>query len=84
MEKVTRDNIEDHLFNRMLEVIGKTKVQLIDTYKYRFDFTMTREQYIDYQKYCIKLIMKILRVSKTKATVAFERFWIDYGIRLKG
>lgn len=83
MAKVTRENIEDSIFSYMLETMGKTSLELVDAYNWRFEFTMTREQYIEFKKHCVELIMKTLRVSKNKALVAFERFWQQYGVRIK-
>jgi hypothetical protein len=83
MEKVTRDNIEQHLFDFELELMGKTRVNLVDAYRWKFEFTMTRAQYMEFHGYAIKLIMKTLRISKNKALVAFERYWKEFGVRIK-
>ena len=84
MEKITRENIETHLFDYMLEVIGKTRIEILDAYNWRAEFTISRVKYTEFYEYSIKLIMKTLHISKNKAIVAFERFWKQYGVRLKG
>lgn len=83
-KKITRSNIGDHLFDKQLEMVGKTRVDIIDDDRWRFNITMTRDQYWEFRAYAIKLLMKTFRVTKPKATKNFEWFIEMFGLRLKG
>lgn len=80
--KIKRENLEKHLLEYQLEMIGKT---LVDTLKdsWRFDNTLTTLQKEKFEKYSIKLIKKVLKCNKTKAQEAFDKFFFLFGLRLK-
>ena len=83
MTKITRENIGAHLFDRQLEMIGKTRVDVIDAYRWRLSFSMTRKQYIDFHTYAVKLMMKTFRCPKSKALGIFEWYWAQFGMKIK-
>jgi hypothetical protein len=83
-EKVTRLNIADHLFTYQLSLIGKKKVDIIDMDpRWQSTTSMTRVQYLAFEKYAVSLMMKVFRIPKSKAKVNFEWYWAQFGIRIK-
>lgn len=83
-KKITRENVADHLFDYQLGMIGKTRIDILDNDRWRFNITMTREQHIQFKKYAVSLMMKTFRIPKPKATKNFEWFNGMFGLRLKG
>jgi hypothetical protein len=83
MEKVKRENIGDHLFTFELDIIGKTRLDIIDDDRWFYHFTMTREQYIIFKDYAVSLMMKTFRCNKNKALQNFEWYWQMFGVRIK-
>ena len=82
-KKITRKNIGSHLFDYQLEMIGKTRVDIIDDDKWRFNNTMTHKQLEEFTNYSIKLLMKIFKYRKQKAVDTFEWFRMQFGVRIK-
>ena len=83
MEKVTRENIAEHLLDYQLSIIGKTKLDTISDDKWRFNFTMTREQKKQFALYAIPLLQKVFRFNKSKANATLEFFNSQFGLRIK-
>lgn len=83
MEKIKRENIADHLFDKQLYIIGATRMSILDSDNWRFKFPMKREHYSTFRDYSIKLIMKTFRCNKNKAINTFEFYWDMFGVRLK-
>lgn len=84
MEKVKRENIGEHLFTRQLEIIGKTRIDVIDTDRWHFLFTMSRTQYSEFRDYAIKLMMKTFRCNKNRAIDTFNWYWLQFGVKIRG
>jgi len=82
-KKTKRESLVDDLFVRMLELAGKPPSAADDFY-YRFNNTLTREQFSQFKKEGIFMIQKADKINKTKAISAFNWFWKQYGLRLKG
>lgn len=83
MEKIRRENIGEHLFDYQLKMIGKTRVNVIDDDRWHIHFTMTREQYGQFKRYAVSLMMKTFRCNKNKALNIFEWYWQQFGVRIK-
>ena len=81
--KVSRENVCEFLFEKQLELIGKTRVDLIDSPNWKFYFTITREQFIEFKTYAIALIQKTFRCNRSKALNTFDWYWKLFEIRLK-
>ncbi len=81
--KIKRENLGPHLFDKQLDMIGKKRTDIVDSYMWRFDFTMSSEQLDEFTKYSIALIKKTLRVNKKKATEIFTWFLTNFGVRIK-
>ena len=82
-KRITRENVADHLFDYQLEMIGKTRIDILDNDRWRFDFTMTQEQLVDFTSYAIPLLQKTFRYNRRKALDTFEWFRMQFGIRIK-
>ncbi len=82
-KKITRENIGDHLFDYQLEMLGKTRIDIVDRDTWRFDFTMTQEQLIDFTSYAIPLLQKTFKFNRRKALDTFEWFRMQFGVRIK-
>lgn len=82
MHKVRRENIGEHLFDHQLQMIGKTRIDIVDNDRWRFNFTMTRAQYMEFHKYAISMMMKTFRCTKRKALGTFEWYWQQFGVRI--
>lgn len=82
--KITRSNIGEHLFDYQLSLVGKTRLNTIDDDRWRFNITITREQFEMFKNYSVKLMMKTFRCNKTKALNNFQWFNEMFGLRIKG
>ena len=83
-KKITRSSIGEHLFDYQLQMVGKTRMNIIDDDRWRFNITMTREQREQFKKYAVPLLMKTFRINRTKAVYNYEWFIQMFGVRLKG
>jgi len=83
-KKITRATIGEHLFDRELKIIGKTRIDVIDDDKWFYNFTMKRDEYSNFRDYSIKLMMKTFRCNKNKASETFNWYWLQFGVKLKG
>jgi len=84
LEKVTRENISSHLLTYQLNIVGKTKADIIDFDRWRFDWTITREQYKKFRGYAIPLLRKTFKCNRIKAEDAFNSFFQKFGLRIRG
>ena len=82
-DRITRENIGEHLFDYQLNMIGKTRIEVLDSPNWRFDFTMTGVQLIDLMLYAIPLLQKTFRFNRKKALSTFEWWRVQFGIRIK-
>ena len=83
MAKINRTNVADHLLEKQLEIVGKTKIDVVNNDKWKFDFTMTREQLFEFKKYAIPLLQKVFHFRKEKAEIVFQSFRELFGVRIK-
>lgn len=83
-KRITRENIGVHLMDYQLEMVGKTRLEMIDDDKWRFNFTMTRTQSEEFHSYAIPLLMKVFHCTKPKAEENFQWFKSMFGLRIKG
>ena len=81
--KSKRDSLPDDLFDKMLEIASLSKESTIDVY-WRFNNTITREQYSSLKKEGVEMIQKALKINKRKAISTFNFFYKNFGVRLKG
>lgn len=81
--KVNRENCARHLVEKELELAGKTIMDTLDDMEWYLNFTITREQYKEFEKYSIGLIKKTFKVNTAKAESIFSWFYITFGLRIK-
>lgn len=82
-EKVTRENIEKHLFVYQLAIVGKTLMDTLDDLEWYFNITLTREQQEGFRNYAIKLIKKTFKCNTSKANSTLDYFISNLGLRIK-
>lgn len=81
--KVTRSNISEHLFEKQLEIIGKTVKDAIAERNWKGQWYMTEEEFTSFKKYAIPLIKKTFRCNKSKAESTFNWFILQFGVNIK-
>lgn len=79
---VKRENLADHLAEEMLALAGKTRQDAEADKQWRWNFSITQEQYIKYRAASIKTIKRVLRCNTDKAEHNFEWFYIRFGVRV--
>jgi len=81
--KINRENIDNHLIDYQLGLIGKS---IADAYKYPEDwftrFTMTDEQHAQFKTYAIPLIKKVFKCNRKRAEHTFNWYNLDHGLRI--
>lgn len=80
-EKVTRDNLVEHLINKQLEYVGKTIQDVKDDPNWYTNNTLTKEQHTEWKEYCLKLMKKHL-VRKHRLDYEFGMFDLMYGLKV--
>jgi len=83
MEKLTRENISEHLIEYQLKMIGKTINEIKEDEEWYFNNTMTEEQHEEFKRYAIPLLKKIFKFNKSKAESTFNWFNLQFGLRVK-
>lgn len=82
-KKIKRETIGEHLVDKQLSIIGKTRMDILDDDRFFFNNTMTQQQLLDFKKYSVALIQKIFHCRKSKAEEVFESFRTLFGVRIK-
>ena len=83
MNKINRKNIVSHLLDYELHLAGKKLVDTIDIPDWRFEFSITNDQYEGFRNYTIPLLKKVFKFNRQKAEATFEWFWKHFGIEIK-
>ncbi len=81
--KPRRANIMQHLMEYQFKMVGKTMVDTINDDRWRFNWTLTRKQRGEFEKYAIPVLKKVFRFNRTKAQTTFNWFYEHFGLRLK-
>ena len=82
--RINRENIGEHLVEYQLNMVGKTKMVMIDDDFWRLNNPMTRKQLIEFREYAIPLLQKVFHYRKSKAEDTFTFFRTQFGLRIKG
>ncbi len=82
-KKIKRENLGDHLLDYQLNMIGKTKEDVLNDDKWYFNNTLTFKQKEEFKLYSLKLIKKVFKCNKTRSESIFEWFYITFGLRIK-
>lgn len=83
LEKANRENMGIYLFDYMLELIGKTRVDVVDTDTWRRDWYLTMDQYNILRDHAIKECKRVYKYRKAKAEATFQWFYNKFGLRIK-
>ena len=83
MAKINRLNIADHLIEYQLAMVGKTMADALKDDMWFFNWTITQEQYEEFEKYAIPLIKKVFKCNTTKAKDTFGWFNLQFGLRIE-
>lgn len=83
-QKINRTNITQHLIEYQLAMVGKTLLETFDDDKWYFNWTMTRKQVEDFEKYALPLLRKTFKFNKKKAIETLIWFNTNFGLRIKG
>ena len=84
LETVNRTNLGSYFFDSLLIRIGRTRMDVVDESLWRSKWFISREVYDSLRDDLIKQASKTLKCNRTKASVAFEGFWKEFGIRIVG
>jgi beta-xylosidase len=82
MEKVTRENLAEHLVNYQLEMVGKTWEDALVDQQWYYNITMTQQQFDEFMEYALPLTKKVLKCNKLKAQRALDWFNLQFGLRI--
>jgi hypothetical protein len=80
--KVNRQNIAEHLFEKQLELIGKTLQEAIDNRNWKGEWWMTEEEFEQFKSYSIPLIKKTFKCNKSKAESTLNWFILQFGLKI--
>jgi hypothetical protein len=81
-KKISRTNINDHLIEYQLNLIGKTIKDIEDDETWYNTNTMSPEQHEQLKAYAIPLLKKVFKFNKAKAEQTFNWFDLSYGLRI--
>tara|TARA_R100000541_G_scaffold14706_3_gene24091 strand:- start:838 stop:1101 length:264 start_codon:yes stop_codon:yes gene_type:complete len=81
--EINRGNIMRHLMEKQLDMVGKRLVETLDDDKWYFNWTMTNEQYKEFNKYAIKTMKKVFKFNTNKAKESLSWFHQQFGLRIK-
>lgn len=80
---INRYNLEEHLIEKQFSYVGKKLSDALNYRNWREEWTVTVEQRDNFGDYAIPLIKKVLKINKSKAEGVFNKFLLDYGLKLK-
>jgi hypothetical protein len=80
---INRTNINDHLIEYQLNMVGKTIEDAKQDEMWFHNFTMTSQQHEMFKCYAIPLLRKVFKFNKGKAEETFQWFDLGYGLRIK-
>lgn len=85
IEKIAnRENLEEKLFEFECYLVGKKPSEItIGNDFWKEDNTISKEVYKQFKGFAILLIRKILHINKSKAELAFDKFYKQFGLRIR-
>lgn len=81
--KIKRENIQTHLIEYQLNMIGKTILDVKEDEEWYYNNTFNQQQYELFRAYAVPLIKKTFRCNTKKAEQTFDWFNLNYGLRLQ-
>jgi hypothetical protein len=82
MEKITRENLAEHLVRHQLEMVGKTWEDAQNDEQWYYNITMRQDQFAEFMKYALPLVKKVFRCNKAKAQRILDWFNLQFGLRI--
>lgn len=82
-QKITRENLAEHLVRYELDMVGKTFEEALADDKWWQKWHLTQEQYDQLKGYAIPLIKKVFKCNKSRAERTFAWFDLQFGLRVK-
>ena len=82
-ETINRENIQTHLIEYQLNMVGKTTEQARKVEDWYYKWTMTTQQHELFKAYAIPLLRKVFKFNKRKAENTFDWFNLQFGLRIK-
>lgn len=82
-KKVNRETIGRHLLEHQLGIIGKDLMVLIDDDDWRFNNTLTYNEYFKFKMESKKVIQKVFKCNSNKTESIFNQFYEMFGLRIK-
>jgi len=83
MKKITRNNLEEHLFEYQFSLIGKTIEDAQNDRNWKLKWSFKIDKYKQFHDYSIKTIMRVLKCNRKKAEKAFSLFDVRYGLNIE-
>lgn len=80
--KINRENIERHLLEYQLNLIGKSIEDTKNVEEWFRKWTLTEEQFKQFKIYAIPLLKKVFKFNKSKAEQTFYWFDLNLGLRV--
>lgn len=81
-DRITRDNIAQHLIQKELDYVGKTIEEVKSDPEWFVNNTLTEQQHQEWKDYSISLIKKTLRTNQKKAEYEFAMLDLAYGLKV--
>jgi hypothetical protein len=82
-DKPRRETMIQHLLEYQFKQIDKTMLDTLKEDRWFYDWTVTSEQRRDFHHYAIPLIKKIFRCNRMKATLTYDWFIENFGLKVK-
>lgn len=80
---INRTNIQEHLIEYQLNMVGKTIEDAKKDEMWYYNTTMTSKQQEVFKSYAIPLLRKVFKFNKQKAENTFDWFNLQFGLRIK-
>lgn len=80
--KITRENLVNHMMDYQLNLADKTRVDLIDDIDWKINFQLSYEQYKHFRGYSINLMRKVYKINRKKAESNFYWFYKLFGFKI--
>lgn len=81
MGRIKRDNLYQHLIEKQFNIVEKVTLDaFIEDWR---EWSISKKQSEEFKKYFISLVKKTLKCSKPKALLAYNRFIVTHGLKIK-
>ena len=82
MKPINRLTIADHLLEYQFNLIGKTMADAAKDETWIVGWTLTPDQYKQFEAYAIPLLKKVFKCNTNKARDTFEWFNMQFGLQV--